>query len=1446
MEREYFELTNPQKSIWLTDQMYPDTSIENIGGYITIEDKLNIVALKKSINRFIEKNDSFRFKFDNTSSGIRQYVSTFVPFDIEVIKVNSDNEVKCITKNIVSTPFDLTNSLLFNFKIFEYPNGHGGFIINAHHIISDAWTAGLLINEIIDNYAFFVNAQETIEEQFPSYIDYIETEKEYLQSERFKKDEAFWLELYKFVPEVAKIPSTKEISSKQSFEAIRKQFNMPKEVIEQIKQYCSSSRTSIYNFFMAIYSIYLNRISGLNEFAIGTPILNRSTFKEKHATGMFISTIPFKVSIEDAYNFSNFTATIAKDTLSMFRHQKYPYTYLLEQLRKENSSIPNLYDILISYQNVRTDTQSSQIAYNTIWAFNGYISDGMNIHIYDLNDTGSLDIAYDYLISRYDEEDIEMFHKRILHIIEQVLENPNILLNNIEIVTPEEKQKLIYDFNNTKIEYDENKTISMLFEEQVKKTPDAIAMVFENQKMTYKQLNEKANSLAYYLRSVGVTNNSVVGVMLNRSFEMIIAILAILKAGGAYIPIDPEYPAERISYMLENSKSKFLLSSNTLKENNINVENQLLVDLNSTIYENNKENLENISTPDDLSYLIYTSGSTGNPKGVMLTQKNLSNFCASMYDKIEYLKDNKTYSIVSMTTVSFDIFGFETLVSLTRGLTLFMTNYFEQKITNKLERLIMDNNIDILQTTPSTMKYHLDNLASTKNLSKLKYVMLAGEQLPKSLVSRIKEIAPNCKVYNGYGPSETTIFSTVEDVTNLEEITIGRPIGNTQIYLLDKTRNLVPINAVGEIYIAGDGVGKGYHNNIELTTQSFLDNPFGNTSKLYKTGDLGIWLPNGVIKCLGRVDNQIKLRGLRIEIGEIEEIINSFDTSKKLKSAVLVKNENGNSSLHAFYSSPTEIAIEELKSYMKSHLPNYMIPNTFTKIDEIPYTPNGKINRKALNFIKIDNTDVKAENVISPRNELDSLLLNTVKNKLNVTDIGIDQNIFDYGADSLIIINMLTELFQYNLGIKVNDFYQFPTVRQLSNHISSRGNSDTEISVDNLLKINDVVASLDTSVNPTATTEQKSILLTGCTGFLGAHLLAELLNSPEKISSIYCLVRSKNHLEPRKRLYDMMNFYFGSKYNSLLEKYVTVIESDISVPNLGINDVALKLLKENINCVIHCAANVKHYGKYSDFEKVNIVGTRNVIEFCLNQNAELHYISTMTVSGNYLLEQEDIDTIFNESKFYDNQNFDENVYAKSKLLAEGYVLSSISKGLTATIYRIGDLSGRYTDGVFQKNIDENSIYLRLKSILEIGAISSSLKELELEFTPVDYAATAIAKIMWSSNSKNRIFHIYNQNKITTEFLINILKDYREIKFLSPKDFKDYIKKLSANNISRTKLNGIINDFTNESDLIYSHTIKVDNSITTNYLKALDFTWPTLTKEYFNILLTYMKDVNFIN
>ena len=1029
-------LTNAQKSIWVTEQYYRGSSINNICGSAVIQEKVDFDKLEESIKLVCKKHDNFWLEFKLVDGEVKQVLSERKKIQIDAINIAGQNDLENEINKISRTTFKLENSKLFKFYIFKFKDGKGAFVLNIHHLISDAWTLALICNEIIKTYSALKQNKEIQEKAIYSYIDYIKSEKEYQKSEKFEKDKKYWEERFQNIPEVATIPgSIKEKNDTNNPDGERKQYQIEKKDIAKIKEYCKENRISLYNFFMAVYAIYIGEIAGLDEFVIGTPILNRTNFKEKQAAGMFINMAPFKINMDEKIGFQEFVKNIATDSMDMLKHQKYSYQALIENLRKRDKNIPNLYNILLSYQITNAQQTEGDLKYKTEWTFNGCCAEDMDIQIYDLNDTGSLNVAYDYKTSKYAEKDIEAIHKRILNIINQVIGTKNILLKDIDIVTVEEKEKLLVEFNNTDLEYDENIPFIKYFEEQAEKTPDEIAIVFENKKMTYRELNEKANSLAYLLRENEVTNNTVVGILLERSFEMLISMLAVLKSGGSYIPIASDYPKDRIEYMLEDSEATIILTS----QNRRNLADKKLVNVkDERIYENHKENLENISKPEDLSYLIYTSGSTGTPKGVMLKQKNLSNFYNSMKNIIEYLKDGKNHKILSITTVSFDIFAFETLMSLTSGLTVYLTSENGQKMTSEMERIIKENSVEIMQTTPSVMKFHLENLNNKDSLKSLKYIMLAGEPLSKSLVDKIKEIVPDVTIYNGYGPSETTIFSAVGNATNQEEVTIGTPINNTQIYILNKNKKVLPQGTRGELYISGDGVGKGYMNKEEQTNSNFIPNPFIAGKIMYKVGDLGSFDDKGEITCYGRVDNQVKIRGLRIELQEIEKRIQSV---YNIHDCVVVKKVvKGKDALCAYYVERGHVIKSVLKSVLYSKLPEYMVPQYFVKMDQLPHTPNGKVDRKALPDPVIDEKELE---IVKPRNAIDKELIKIIEKMLQVDKVGINNTLIELGGDSLTAITLSTKILsKFNVQLNIKDILSNYTIKDMSDYIAKNKTED--------------------------------------------------------------------------------------------------------------------------------------------------------------------------------------------------------------------------------------------------------------------------------------------------------------------------------------------------------------------------------------------------------------------
>ena len=1030
METKFYQLTNPQKSIWYTEKFFENTNINNICVSGIIYENVNIEALKRAIYCLVKENDSFRIRLSIKNDIPMQFISEFAPFEIETLYAENKDAFRKIEEQMVNEIFSILNSDLFKFKIVIFSDNSVGIILNVHHIIADSWSLGITIQKLIQIYHCILNNEEFSQEN-PSYLNYVQKEIDYKKSEKYEKDKLYWNKIFDSIPGIASIPSIEGKTAISSYKANRLSFNFDKKILDKISVFCKSNNFSIFNFFMSIISIYIGRVSNLDDFVIGTPILNRVNLLEKHTTGMFVNTVPVRVTLKHNYSFIDFLKYISENMFGILKHQKYSYNSILDDIRAKFPNTPNLYNIMFSYQLTKA-LDSNLGNYETNWFFNNCNQNDISIHIHDINDTGDLVINYDYLIDKYSAQEIENIHKRIIHIISQIMDNNAIVLNDIEIVTPEEKKQLLYDFNNTFMPYPKDQTILDLFEEQVIKTPDNIAIVFEDQKMTYKELNEKANSLAHHLRfEKNIHRNELVGIMVNRSLEMIISILAVLKSGAAYIPIDPTYPKDRVNYMLKNSNANILLTQKSL-QNKIDFRNILLIDLENTyIYNINTNNLEHINQANDTSYVIFTSGSTGNPKGVVLNHKalfNLTNYCNHY---IEYLKASTNMAIVSITTISFDIFIFETIISLQKGLKLIIASENEQNSPQLLDQLIEKYDIKIIQSTPSRMQTFLNNKDDMPFLANLDYIVLAGEQLPLSLVQELSTLC-SATIYNGYGPSETTVFSTLTKMST-SKITIGKPLDNTQIYILDNNLNVLPIGNIGELYISGDGVGKGYLNNKELTNKVFINNPFINNSIMYKTGDIGFFNSKGEIICLGRSDNQVKLRGLRIELGEIENKINELSFINSC--AVIKQTDSFHEYLCAYFTSNKNVKNEEIIEHISKYLPKYMIPKYYIQIPKMPYTPNGKIDRTALCNI---NCNSQSKDLILPRNTTDIKLIKILKQILHIENISINDDFFDLGGDSLSAITLSSYIQkEFKTSMYVKDILNNSKICELSDYISN-------------------------------------------------------------------------------------------------------------------------------------------------------------------------------------------------------------------------------------------------------------------------------------------------------------------------------------------------------------------------------------------------------------------------
>lgn len=1435
--KELFELTNPQKSIWYTEQFYEGTTVNNICVSGTLYGKIDEELLKQAINNVVKQNDSFRIHVTQEKNDVRQYIADYEKFNIDVEYINNESEVKQIEKSEAKFKFNIIDSDLFKFKLAISKGNFACIILTVNHLIADSWSLGLVIQEIIKNYNALKNNEDFVPDTF-SYLDYIKSEKEYKNSKKFENDKTFWNQTFSTIPEQATIPCSINGVKNVSYNAKRLGFELDRDIVSKINSFCRENGISTFNFFMAVFSIYIGRVSNIDDFVIGTPILNRSNFKEKHTTGMFISTVPVRFDNINDVSFKSLAGSVATKLMGILRHQKYSYNSILEDIRSKNGNIPNLYNILISYQ-ITKAFDGSLGDYKTDWIFNNYCANDFNIHIYDINDTGSLLIDYDFLVDKYSKDDVINVNNRILYMIDQILENGDIISRDIEIITPDEKNKVLNVFNDTKVDYQLDKTVVDLFEESVDLYPEKTALICNNIAYSYSELNEYANILANILiNKYNVKPNDIVGIMLKRSPELIIGLIAILKCGATYLPIDPDYPEERINYMLENSGTKLVLVDNFTEESVSVKYTKVNIKLTSKVYvdypDESKFNLNIKLNPNSLMYLIYTSGSTGKPKGVMLSHKNVNNFITGMKNIIDFSPEK---TMVSLTTVCFDIFGLELWCSLSSGLTVVLANENEQNNIKELNSLCLKNNVNMIQTTPSRYLSLLsgsNELDFAKNISD---VLVGGESLSKNVL-RLLQSTFEADIYNMYGPTETTIWSTVKHISADDNlITIGTPIANTKCFVLDDNMHLLPPFTPGNLYIGGDGVSAGYLNRPELTHEKFISSPFEENDLLYNTNDLAYFTSSGELVHLGRSDFQVKLRGYRIELGEIENRILKYPD---ITNTVVTADES-NKYLLCYYVSNVDINHSKLSSYLLKYLPNYMIPAYFKRLDAIPLTPNGKVNRKALPAIHITSECVLAST------ETERIISGVLSNLLGEKDLDINTPFLTLGLDSLGVIKLQTELLEYNLNLTTQDFYRYPTVKSLAERIDTH----TEYYTESIYNIPeqfkhevDELSNLDLS---TDTNELGNVLLTGANGFIGVHVLYELLYNTS--SKIHCFVRGDNLNHSIERLDNNFNFYFGLSIKPFLGNRLEIYNGHIVEDNFKLSQKVVDFLAKDVNTIIHTAAIVKHYGNFELFKKTNIDGTRRIAEFAFKNKKRLIHISSLSVSGNYLVKQNNKNVDFSENDLYIGQHYTKNVYVNSKYDAEKIIFSYMEQGLTAEILRVGILSGRYLDGFFQKNIAENAFYGRIKSLVDLHCVSKEMLDQKIEFTPVDLCAKSIVLLASSKKAENKVYHLYNHNLYTINEVLDVLKKFDvNIDVVSESDFENKILNISKDENANKSLKAIINDISigrSGLALDYGFTVNLKSDYTQNFLSKFNFTWPKNDFIYLVKLIAYMKYVKFI-
>ncbi|MCC3380887.1 non-ribosomal peptide synthetase, partial [Paenibacillus farraposensis] len=1047
--QRFFPLTNAQQRIWYTELLYPNTSVSLLLGTVKFKGKMNIDALKRSINMVIKQYDAFRIRITAENGIPRQYV---VPFEdkeftcLDAADFKSIDELKAWLERHNQTPLELLNNELFHFLFIRISDDEFWLSVKMHHIISDGISMVLFGNQLTEYYIDIIRGIESQLGKEYSYIEYIQTEEAYVQSERFAKDKEFWNDKFAGLPDVTGLKPYDPLLL--STTAQRAHFTVDGSLYKGIKQFCQDHKVSLFQFFMAAMYIYMHKATGEQDIAIGTSFANRSTKKEKNTVGMFVSTIAARSFVDPDADLTSFLQSVAKEQAAILRHQKYPYNQLIQDLREtyRSKDIQRLFGISMEYRPVSW-VDLDDVRIHTDYDFGGDEVNDLVLHIAELLDEDQLVLHVDYRSRLFDAGEIARIIRHLLVITEHMTENPEQKISEISLINEQEKNEILTVFNDTKADYPKDKTIYQMFEEQAERTPEQMAVVFGESRLTYRELNERANRLARTLRKQGVQADQLVGLMAERSLDMMVGIFAILKAGGAYVPIDPDYPEERIRYMLEDSGAKLLLLPSHLQDRVHFAGSVMLLD-DPAIYDEDGANLESINAPADLAYVIYTSGTTGKPKGVMIEHRSVINRLTWMQEA--YPLDAGDM-ILQKTAITFDVSVWELFWWSFVGASMCLLPVGGEKDPEVIVETIAAQKVSTMHFVPAMLNAFLEHIErqgepAQSKLASLKQVFASGEALTPNAAARFQQyVAPvsQAKLVNLYGPTEATVdvsyFNLRADET-YRTVLIGKPISNIRLYVVSEGGKLQPIGVPGELCIAGDGVGRGYLNRPELTAEKFVDSPFSPGERMYRTGDLVRWQADGNIEYLGRIDHQVKIRGYRIELGEVETQLLKVEAVQETV-VVAREDESGQKQLCAYFTANAELTASELRGALAQELPSYMIPSYFVQLEHMPLSPNGKIDRKALPAPEEHmNT---GQEYVAPRSEREAQLVRIWQEVLGLQTVGIKDNFFEIGGHSL-RATIVTARIQkeMNVGISLREVFQAPTIEQMAQLLDGREHID--------------------------------------------------------------------------------------------------------------------------------------------------------------------------------------------------------------------------------------------------------------------------------------------------------------------------------------------------------------------------------------------------------------------
>ncbi len=1036
-------LSYQQQRLWFLDQMVPGSSNYNIPVAVRISGKLNIEATIRSLNEIIRRHEVLRTRFLTVEGKPIPVISPELRIDMPIKDLShlSEQEREAVAQQEAIgealRPFDLANDPLIRGRILKMSSESYVMLLTMHHIVSDGWSAGVIIQEFAALYQAFSEGKPSPLPELPiQYIDYAAWQREWLQGEVLQLQLDYWRKQLEGCPPVLELPTDRPRPAEITYNGASARLTIPVDMTEEIKAFCRREGVTEFMALLAAFQTLLYRYSGQPDICVGTPIANRGRAEIENLIGFFVNTLVLRTKFTERPNFKELLKQVQKASLGAYAHQELPFEMLVDAIQPQRSmSHTPLFQVMFAFQN--TPVQDLKLPGLIISPFQTKsVTSKFDITLSVREFEGEYRGLLEYNTDLFNEDTIKRMVRHFKTLLKQAIQQPEISVDRLPLLDLDERQQLIVDWNRTEKDYPTDRCIHQLFEAKVKALPEALAVVCGDNQLTYGELNARANQLAHLLRKKGVGPDTLVGLCVERSVEMIVGILGIMKAGGAYAALDPSYPAERIQYILEDSNISILLTFSHLKMPELEGKvAQICLDSDwEMIARESTKNPKNLTQPENLAYLIYTSGSTGRPKGVMMPHRGAINLWSGLNQAIYANHPSDRPLKVSLNAPLLFDASVQQLVQLMSGHAIDIVPQEARQDGEALLAYLQQSQVDVLDCVPSQLKLLLEAGLLNGNGWTPSIILPGGEAIDEATWQTLQR-AERTEFYNMYGPTECAVDSTIARIkTSNGRPTIGRPINNAAVYVLDANLEVVPIGVPGELYISGEGLARGYLHRPDLTAERFLPDPFSIIpgERMYRTGDLVRYLPDWNLEFLGRIDHQVKVRGFRIELGEIEFALEQHPQVKQ--AVVIVREDEPGVRRLVGYIVPQEMpgpSQADLKNFLKAKLPDYMIPAAIVTLEAMPLTPNAKIDRKALPRPEITRSELEGA-YVAPRNEIEEKLAAIWRQLLGVDQVGVNDNFFELGGDSILTIQVIAKAKQVGLQLTPKQLFQYPTIAGLA------------------------------------------------------------------------------------------------------------------------------------------------------------------------------------------------------------------------------------------------------------------------------------------------------------------------------------------------------------------------------------------------------------------------------